>query len=35
MLELNKESAARIRESMHRILLLQSMAKYKFYQGTL
>ncbi len=35
LLELNKESAARSRESMHRIMLLRSMAKYKFIQGTL
>lgn len=35
LLELNKESAARIRGSMRRIMLLQSMAKYKFLQGTL
>jgi outer membrane protein TolC len=35
LLELNKESAARVRESMRKIKLLQSMANYKFYQGTL
>ncbi len=35
LLELNKESAARVRGSMRRIKLLQSMTKYKFFQGTL
>jgi outer membrane protein TolC len=35
LLELNKESAARSRESMRRIMLLRSMARYKFIQGTL
>lgn len=35
LLEFNKESEARIRESIRRIMLLHSIAKYKFLQGTL
>jgi outer membrane protein TolC len=35
LIELNKETGARSRGTIHRIMLLQSMAKYRFFQGTL